>query len=49
VHNWSWEPATVTLPAAVRDVLTGTELGERAELSLGPWDVRVLVERGAGD
>jgi beta-galactosidase len=45
VHNWSWEPATVTLPAAVRDALTGADLDEGAELALGAWDVRVLVER----
>ena len=41
VHNWSWEPATLTPPAAVRDLLSG----EAAKtLELGPWDVRVLEE-----
>jgi beta-galactosidase len=44
VHNWSWNPAAVTLPSAARDVLTGAELDPGAELRLGPWDVRVLVE-----
>ncbi|SEE95126.1 beta-galactosidase [Ruania alba] len=45
LHNWSWEPATVTLPAAVTDLLgdgAGLAAGERLEL--GAWDVRVLVE-----
>jgi hypothetical protein len=32
------------VPSAVRDVLTGAQLAERDEISLGPWDVRVLVE-----
>jgi beta-galactosidase len=41
VHNWSWEPATLTPPAAVRDLLSG----EAAEtLELDPWDVRILEE-----
>jgi hypothetical protein len=35
----------MTLPAGVRDLLTGAELDEGAGLVLGPWDVRVLVER----
>jgi beta-galactosidase len=45
VHNWSWEPAGFPLPVAVRDVLGGADLEPGAELALGPWDVRVLVER----
>jgi beta-galactosidase len=44
LHNWAWEPATVPLPVAVRDVLAGTDHEAGAELRLGPWDVRVLVE-----
>jgi beta-galactosidase len=41
VHNWSWEPAALTPPAPVRDLLTG----ERVEsLGLGPWDVRILAD-----
>jgi beta-galactosidase len=45
VHNWSWEPAAITLPTAVRDALSGADLDDGAELALGPWDVRVLTER----
>jgi beta-galactosidase len=44
VHNWSWTPVTVPVPAAVRDVLTDARLAADDELELGPWDVRVLVE-----
>ncbi|WP_063737287.1 beta-galactosidase [Streptomyces sp. RTd22] len=44
VHNWSWEEVTVTLPAAVRDAVSGTEYGAGDRLALGAWDVRVLRE-----
>ncbi|RYV50789.1 beta-galactosidase [Pengzhenrongella frigida] len=44
VHNWSWEPATYRLPAAVRDVLDDVALAAGELLALGPWDVRVLRE-----
>lgn len=44
VHNWSWEPTSVTVPTAVRDVLAGTSIDASGEVELGPWDVRVLVE-----
>ena len=45
VHNWSWEPSAFRLPSSVRDGLSGQELKAGAELALGAWDVRVLVER----
>ena len=44
VHNWSWEPTTVTLPSAVRDALGAAPCAAGDEIELGPWDVRVLVE-----
>lgn len=44
VHSWSWEPSTFVLPGAVRDLISGEELAAGAELSLGAWDVRVLLE-----
>ncbi|TYB64327.1 beta-galactosidase [Nonomuraea sp. PA05] len=44
LHNWSWAETAVTVPVAVRDVLDGSEHAAGAELRLGPWDVRVLVE-----
>ena len=43
VHNWSWEPARLDLPGAVRDVLGGTE-NEAGEKLEGAWDVRLLLE-----
>jgi beta-galactosidase len=43
VHNWSWEPATVRLPAPVRDLLSDRNHDANQELSLGAWDVRVFA------
>jgi beta-galactosidase len=45
LSNWSWQPAAVPLPVPVHDLLSGAALDAGAELTLGPWDVRVLVER----
>jgi beta-galactosidase len=44
VHNWSWEPTGVVVPVAVRDVLSDDIIERDHEVSLGPWDVRVLIE-----
>ncbi|MEV4178648.1 beta-galactosidase [Nonomuraea sp. NPDC049709] len=44
LHNWSWEEAAVVAPVAVHDVVGGRAHAVGAELRLGPWDVRVLVE-----
>jgi beta-galactosidase len=44
VHNWSWEPVDLELPGSFRDLLAGTELAVGEKLSLGAWDVRVLLE-----
>jgi beta-galactosidase len=44
VHNWSWEPTSVAAPVAVRDALSGEALAAGADVALGAWDVRVLVE-----
>ncbi|MCL3860837.1 beta-galactosidase [Actinotalea sp. K2] len=45
VHNWSWDPATVVVPCTVRDALSADVVVEGGhEVTLGPWDVRVLVE-----
>jgi beta-galactosidase len=43
VHNWSWEPATVRLPAPVRDLLSDRNHDANQELSLGAWDIRVFA------
>ena len=45
VHNWSWDEVPVRLPAAVRDVLDGTDHQAGEELRLNAWDARVLLER----
>ncbi|GAB2978240.1 beta-galactosidase [Streptomyces pseudoechinosporeus] len=42
LHNWSWTPQSFAVPVPVRDVLTDTSLAAGEEISLGPWDVRVL-------
>jgi beta-galactosidase len=44
LHNWSWEPAGVVVPVAVRDALSDDIIERDHEVSLGPWDVRVLIE-----
>jgi len=44
VHEWSWTPATFAVPVAVTDAVSGEWIGPGASLTLGPWDVRVLVE-----
>jgi beta-galactosidase len=43
VHNWSWDPQSVTAPVLVQDVLgQGSDSFEAVDL--GPWDVRVVLE-----
>jgi beta-galactosidase len=42
VGNWSWQPATITVPQAVRDLHDGGEVPMGEELPLGGWDVRLL-------
>ncbi|GAA3820517.1 beta-galactosidase [Sphaerisporangium flaviroseum] len=44
LHNWTWEAATVQVPVAVRDVLDAGDHAAGEALTLGPWDVRVLLE-----
>lgn len=44
LHNWTWQEVAVPAPTAVRDVLAGADHAAGAELRLGPWDVRVLLE-----
>ena len=43
IHNWAWEPVRLGLPRPMTDLLTDT--GDVDTLDLGPWDVRVLVDR----
>ncbi|BCY09285.1 beta-galactosidase [Actinoplanes sp. L3-i22] len=42
VHNWSFDPATVTVPVDCHDVLTGKPIPAGQSLDLTAWDVRVL-------
>ncbi len=42
VGNWSWQPATITVPQAVRDLRDGGEIPMAGHLSLGGWDLRLL-------
>ncbi len=44
LHNWTRQEIAVTAPTTVRDVLAGAAPAAGAELRLGPWDVRVLLE-----
>jgi beta-galactosidase len=48
VSNWSWDPATITLPDWGTYLLSGDELSSGDELNLEPWDVRVFLERPRG-
>jgi beta-galactosidase len=44
VANWSWDPLSLAVPAAVTDALNNERIDRGAALAMGPWDVRVLVE-----
>ncbi len=46
VHNWSFEPARLTVPVDCQDALTGKSLPAGGDLDLGAWDVRILIENG---
>jgi beta-galactosidase len=48
VHNWGWEPASVTAPQPLVDLLH-PESEPSAVVELGAWDVRVLTEPATGD
>jgi beta-galactosidase len=45
VSNWSWEQTALAMPVAATDVVSGEPIASGEELHLGPWDVRVLLER----
>ena len=44
VSNWSWEPTSLALPVAARDLLSETDLRRGEGLDLAAWDIRVLLE-----
>jgi beta-galactosidase len=43
VHNWNRDPAQVTAPRSLTDVLSGACVDADSAVPLGPWDVRVFV------
>lgn len=43
--NWSGEPAAFPVPVHADDLLSGEQLDPGQQLTLGPWDVRVLAVR----
>jgi beta-galactosidase len=45
LHNWSWDPVTVTAPVTCTDVLSGKRIEQTDAIELTAWDVRVLMER----
>jgi beta-galactosidase len=47
VFNWSHDEVTMAAPGPLTDLVDGTPLVGGDALSLGPWDVRVLVERAS--
>ncbi|MDH6521912.1 beta-galactosidase [Streptomyces sp. SAI-135] len=46
IHNWSWEPARVTAPQELTDVLDDALVSVGTAVDLGAWDVRVFATTG---
>jgi beta-galactosidase len=44
LSNWSWNRTGVTSPMALRDLLSGETIPAGGSITLGAWDVRILVE-----
>ena len=44
LHNWGWDPQTVSAPAPLRDLLSDEEVDPGTTLHLGSWDVRVFAQ-----
>jgi beta-galactosidase len=44
VSNWSWDPVALTVPADLRCVTSGDRLRAGDRITLGAWDVRVLID-----
>jgi len=43
VHNWSWDPSEFSPPEACAVLDTGERLPANQPITLGQWDVRVLL------
>lgn len=48
LFNWSWEPAAMTAPVTVEDLLRGGRIDAGSQVELGPWDTRLLKESDDG-
>lgn len=46
VHNWSWTPTSLEVPARVEDIVRADRVGVGEPLRLDAWDVRILRETG---
>jgi beta-galactosidase len=44
LHNWGWDPQTVSAPASLRDLLTDETVAPGTALQLSAWDVRVFAQ-----
>ena len=44
LHNWSWDPVTVTAPVTCTDAISGRRIEETGPIELTAWDVRVFTE-----
>ena len=45
LHNWGWDPQTVSAPAPLRDLLTDEEVAPGIDASaLDAWDVRIFTQ-----
>jgi hypothetical protein len=43
--NWSWTPQTVTsIPGGAKELFSNTRLSEGDVLTLGAWDVKIVVQ-----
>jgi len=43
--NWSWTPQTVpSIPGGGQELFSNTTLSEGDSLTLGPWDVKIVVQ-----
>jgi beta-galactosidase len=47
VSNWSFEPARIAAPVAVQDLVSGARHTAGDHLTLGPWDVQILLTQTA--
>ena len=44
IGNWSWQPTAITVPHAMRDLLSGAEFAAGDDLALGAWDIRLTQQ-----